>query len=29
MYDAVRGDTVLARNFSIGQGCRMGSDEWE
>jgi hypothetical protein len=29
MYDAVRGDAVLARIFSIGQGCRMGSDEWE
>jgi hypothetical protein len=29
MYDAVRGDAVLARIFSIGQGCRMGSDGWE
>ena len=29
MYDAVRCDAVLARIFSIGQGCRMGSDGWE
>ena len=29
VYDAVRGDAVLARIFSIGQGCRMDSDGWE
>jgi hypothetical protein len=29
MYDAVRCDAVLARIFSVGQGCRMGSDGWE
>ena len=29
MYDAVRGDAVLARIFSIGRGYRKGSDEWE
>ena len=29
MYDAVRGDAVLARIFSIGQGYRKGGDEWE